>query len=55
MEFHTVTAADPFKVLVLGGSGVFGSRVCRRLARHRDMAIVVAGRSKGKAEALAAR
>lgn len=43
-----------FKVLVLGGYGVFGARVCRRLMRHDGMAIVIAGRSRQKADTLAA-
>ena len=39
-------------VLVLGGYGVFGSRVCRRLARDPDLNLLVAGRDAGKAAAL---
>jgi hypothetical protein len=41
------------RALVLGGYGVFGSIVSRELAR-RGLAVTVAGRDRGKAEALAA-
>jgi hypothetical protein len=39
---------------VLGGAGVFGSRICRRLARHRGVRIIAAGRSRESLAALAA-
>jgi len=39
---------DPFPVLVLGGTGVFGSRICRRLARHGGLRIFIGGRSPAK-------
>jgi hypothetical protein len=41
-------------VLVLGGAGIFGSRICRRLARHRDVRIIAAGRNHESLAALAA-
>lgn len=41
-------------VLVLGGSGVFGGLACRRLARDPGLRILIAGRSRDRAEALAA-
>lgn len=41
-----------FPILVLGGYGVFGSRVMRLLARDRDQSVIVAGRSWDKAQAL---
>jgi len=42
----------PFKVLVLGGSGVFGSRLCRLLADDPRLAVTAAGRDPGRLEAL---
>ena len=39
------------RVLVIGGYGVFGGRLSRRLARHSDIEIIVAGRSMASAEA----
>jgi hypothetical protein len=42
------------RVLLLGGYGVFGGRIAERLAREPDIEVVVAGRSLGRAEALAA-
>jgi uncharacterized protein YbjT (DUF2867 family) len=41
-------------VLVLGGAGVFGSRICRRLARRRDIRVIAAGRRHESLAALAA-
>ena len=41
------------KILVLGGYGAFGARVAERLARQRDVVIIVAGRSQAKARAAA--
>ncbi len=43
---------DPFPVLVLGGTGVFGSRICRRLARDRELQVVIGARSVAKARRL---
>ena len=43
----------PFAILVLGGTGVFGSRICRRLARDPSLRVFVGGRSRAKAERLA--
>ncbi|HUH84682.1 MAG TPA: saccharopine dehydrogenase NADP-binding domain-containing protein, partial [Stellaceae bacterium] len=43
----------PFTVLVLGGAGVFGSRICGRLARHAGMRIIAAGRRRPPLDALA--
>jgi saccharopine dehydrogenase-like NADP-dependent oxidoreductase len=40
-------------VLVLGGYGVFGSRVCRLLARAPELRILVGGRNAAKAAAAA--
>ncbi len=36
-------------ILVLGGYGAFGARVAERLARHADLAIIIAGRTQAKA------
>ena len=41
-----------FPVLVLGGYGVFGSRICRRLADDPRIRVIVAGRSRAKADTL---
>ncbi len=38
-----------FPILVLGGYGVFGGRISRRLAADKDMKVIVAGRSLIKA------
>lgn len=42
------------RVLVLGGYGVFGSRVARSLARHEELDVVVAGRNARAAAAFCA-
>jgi hypothetical protein len=39
---------------VLGGAGIFGSRICRRLTRHHGVRIIAAGRSRGALAALGA-
>jgi hypothetical protein len=41
------------RVLVVGGSGAFGSRLVRGLAATTELGIVIAGRSHERAEALA--
>ena len=43
----------PFKVLVLGGSGVFGSRLCRLLADDPRLAVTASGRDPRRLEPLA--
>jgi len=43
-----------FRVVVIGGTGAFGARVCRLLARDSGIALVVAARTKQSAEVLAA-
>jgi hypothetical protein len=40
-------------VLVLGGYGTFGSRIVRLLVQHKRWSVLVAGRSREKAEAFA--
>ena len=45
--------ARPFTLLVLGGYGVFGSRLCRRLAPIEDLRVLIAGRNSDKAAAFA--
>jgi short-subunit dehydrogenase len=48
----TLTGMDPsLRVLVIGGYGVFGSRLIRLLADEEGVTLLVAGRSKSKAEA----
>jgi saccharopine dehydrogenase-like NADP-dependent oxidoreductase len=42
------------RVMVLGGYGNFGARICRALAMDRSIALLVAGRDGVRAEALAA-
>jgi short subunit dehydrogenase-like uncharacterized protein len=39
------------RILVIGGYGVFGSRLIRLLADEEGLTLLVAGRSKSKAEA----
>lgn len=41
------------RVLVLGGYGHFGARICRALNRGADCELIVAGRNADKAAALA--
>lgn len=41
------------RVLVLGGTGVFGSRLCRLLAGDRAIALTIAARNGGAVDALA--
>ena len=36
----------PFRILVLGGYGLFGGRICRALAEERELWIGVAGRDR---------
>jgi Domain of unknown function (DUF4166)/Saccharopine dehydrogenase NADP binding domain len=43
----------PFRVFVLGGSGVFGSRLCRLLADDPRLAVTAAAREPGRLELLA--
>jgi len=40
------------RILILGGYGTFGSRILRLLAKHKRWSLIVAGRSKEKADAL---
>ena len=40
------------RVLILGGYGVFGSRLARLLARDGRLTLLIAGRSRAKAQAL---
>lgn len=40
----------PFRVLVLGGYGHFGGRICARLASHADIQLVVGGRNRSSAD-----
>ena len=42
-------------VAVLGGYGVFGSRIAASLARHPEIDLIIAGRDRAAAEALARR
>lgn len=49
-----VSLGGPFRVLVLGGTGVFGSRFCRLLAGDAQIALTVAARDGTRVQALAA-
>ena len=40
-----------FKILVLGGTGTFGSRICQRLSRAATLHVIVAGRTRSKVDA----
>ena len=42
------------RILVIGGYGAFGARVCERLAREPDLEVIVAGRREDAAAAYAA-
>ena len=42
------------RVMVLGGYGNFGARICRALAADRTISLLVAGRDGSQASALAA-
>ncbi|MEX0297940.1 MAG: saccharopine dehydrogenase NADP-binding domain-containing protein, partial [Kordiimonas sp.] len=41
----------PKRVLIIGGYGNFGSYIARALAKHPDIQLIIAGRSKDKATA----
>lgn len=40
------------RVLILGGAGIFGGRICRHLARSPSLQVVIAGRTEGPLRAL---
>jgi hypothetical protein len=44
---------NPQRILVLGGYGFFGSKICAALARHPRIQLIIAGRAIDKATALA--
>ena len=48
-----VTLSDHKEVLVLGGTGHFGERICRRLSREAGISLIVTSRNKARADALA--
>jgi hypothetical protein len=45
---------DPLKVLILGGYGTFGGRLARLLADEDRLTLIIAGRSRAKAQAFCA-
>lgn len=47
-------SAPPLTILVLGGYGNFGARICRALAGDSRIRLLVSGRSAAKAQAMAA-
>jgi hypothetical protein len=49
-----VAASSMPAVLVLGGAGVFGRRICCRLAREKGIRLIVGGRTATKARSVAA-
>ncbi len=46
--------AERYPIMVLGGYGVFGERICRRLAKDPAIRLIIAGRSSSTAMTLAA-
>ena len=50
----TETENHCFRVLVLGGSGVFGQNICRHLCEDMGTEVIAAGRSQAKLDAFAA-
>lgn len=48
-----LTQADTPKILVLGGYGNFGKRICATLAKDPHLQVIIAGRDLKKAETLA--
>ncbi len=46
---------DPLRVMVLGATGVFGSRLCERLVRISNLYITATSRQRARAEHLAQR
>jgi putative NADH-flavin reductase len=42
----------PFRILIIGASGVFGSRIVELLTPEKGMQLIVAGRTRSKLEAL---
>lgn len=46
---------SPLRVLILGATGVFGSRMVERIARESGFSLILAARNRLKLEALAAR
>lgn len=54
MSIATMKASDgAVRVLLIGASGVFGSRLARLLAAERGLSLVLAGRRRGPLDALA--
>ena len=43
------------RILIIGGYGVFGGRLVELLADHSDLTLIIAGRSRARAEALLSR
>jgi len=48
------TSTIPARILIVGGSGAFGRRVAERLARSKELEIIVAGRDEARAAGTAA-
>lgn len=46
---------NPLRILLIGASGVFGSRLAERIALEPDMALTLAGRRRAPLDALAAK
>ncbi|TVQ84584.1 MAG: potassium transporter [Micavibrio sp.] len=44
----------PARVLVIGGRGNFGARICARLAREENIQLIIGGRDKTRCESFAA-
>lgn len=44
-----------YKILIIGGYGVFGGRLAHLLSDHKDIELIIAGRNRAKAEAFCTR
>ena len=55
MRYSMMREGVPFRLLLIGASGVFGSRLAERLALEPDIALTLAGRRREPLEALSGR
>jgi len=55
MRSSAISSGSPCRVLIIGASGVFGSRLAERLALEPGFALVLAGRRREPLEQLSAR
>ena len=52
--FSTMSDGNPLRILLIGASGVFGSRLAERIALEPNMALTLAGRRRAPLDVLAA-